>query len=558
MDQPATIAYPPVSIHPPPPVDAMDSASDGRAPLQPKLMRRRFGRYENFEQFNDLSSGHASVGSKSVGKITIDCQFLFRQSQWGVLSDDEFPAGILYLNLSFGPPQGCRLKSATVTVTLDEEDPCLKQYKEGETRRLHKSNCPVQITDWYGPKQLAGQEKSTEKRLLKKLAPELSALGNGFGGLGVEFETAFRQSARWSFNGQLLTGKKGWAYKTLQWQMTENELETQSFRNNKVYTAFTFEHAGQPFLMKVDIEGRLEKWDQRIKSKLTFGGGADSKESRTVTLIDFVEHTRFQQRLDEVARGLPRAMEMKNFEEIPVVVPNSIPATTFQTVNAANAIENRNNTLAAAATATTSAASISPGPETTLPASLQPLRLADVSSDGPFTENSRYPQDLFAGQNRTVRQTRADLTAEAFALVLRGLSDPEQDFPTSFEDVTFSPMAETLVSNTGEMTTDPTEGPGLEGTETKALTAGQVVDHQAVLRILQVPAVVGFLQLLAALMELLGYIPDGDKAPALGLPQPSPRSAHGGYSSQKTSGQDQPAKPEDVWEDALEYVQSPD
>ncbi|KAH8892969.1 hypothetical protein GQ53DRAFT_861301, partial [Thozetella sp. PMI_491] len=288
---------------------------------------RRFGRYGSFRPFGHLSSGHASVGSMSIGKISLDCQFLFRQSQWGVLGDGQFPAGIVYLNLSLGPPQGCRVKSATVTITLDEEDPCLAEYQAD--RRLHKSGCPVQMTDWYGPKQLAGPQESTHVKWTTKMAPEVHAMGVGIGGMGAQKEASFKKSAQWTFNGQLLAGKNTWTYKTLRWDIRENELTAQSFHSNKIYTAFTFEHAGQPFLMKVEMEGKLEKWNDRLKSKIKFGS-SDKKDGRITTLVDFGDYKRFQKRLDEVARGLPRAMEMKNFEEIPVEVPNSIPGITFK------------------------------------------------------------------------------------------------------------------------------------------------------------------------------------------------------------------------------------
>src|SRR3569833_88885 len=95
---------------------------------RPRLMSgmRRFGRFEHFDY---SSSGHASVGSKSIGKINIDAQFMFRKSQWGVLGKERYPAGILYLNLNFGPPQDCRVKSATETITLDEKDQSLTPYQ---------------------------------------------------------------------------------------------------------------------------------------------------------------------------------------------------------------------------------------------------------------------------------------------------------------------------------------------------------------------------------------------------------------------------------------------
>ncbi|KAF5024853.1 hypothetical protein F66182_3092 [Fusarium sp. NRRL 66182] len=293
---------------------------------------RRLGRYEPFRRFDNLSSGHASVGTKQVGKMTVDCRFLFKKSRWGVLGENQFPAGIVYLDLNFGPPQGCRLKNATVTVTLDDEDECLVYYERSTNRLYHESGCPVQMTDWYGPKQLVGEEKSTESKRTMRMTPEVHGMGAGVSGLGVESEKTVKASSRWTFNGQLLPGKETWTYKTLRWDLTDNELESQAFRSSCVHTAFAFEHSGQPFLMKVEIKGKLEKWNHRIRSRLKFGSGTDKDDGQTTTLIDFRELTSFKNPLDELARSLPRAMEVENYEATPVQMPDTLPAS-FQSTS---------------------------------------------------------------------------------------------------------------------------------------------------------------------------------------------------------------------------------
>lgn len=211
---------------------------------QPRLLSAaatRYGRHESFREFGYQSSGHASVGHKSLGKLTIDCEFLFKKSQWGVLGDQKYPAGIIYMNLNFGPPQGCRVKHATVTITLDEADPILEQMKDG--RSTHPSGCPAQMTVWYGPKDLGGQIRTTDVTSTRKLVPEVNVLGNGGGGLGYETKKSFKHQARWSFNGQLVPGQDTWVYKTLKWDLTENELDKQSFHSSTVRTGFAFEHS---------------------------------------------------------------------------------------------------------------------------------------------------------------------------------------------------------------------------------------------------------------------------------------------------------------------------
>ena len=477
---------------------------------------RRFGRYENFEQFDNSSSGHASVGSKSIGKINIDAQFMFRKSQWGVLGKERYPAGILYLNLNFGPPQDCRVKSATVTITLDEQDPSLTPYQSG--RSLHHTHCPVQITDWYGPKQMHGQEKNADVKRVQKLTPEINALGNGAGGVGMESETSFKKSARWSFNGQLLPGKGTWTYKSLRWDLRENELESQTFRNNRVYTAFAFEHAGQPFLMKLEIEGKLEKWNHRVKSKLKFGSSREG-EGRTVTLIDFGEWGKYQQQLQRVAEGLPRAMEMKNFEEIPIEVPDSIPGASFQPVS----VEDADDAAEALRSGTAAAQQI--------PSSDPPAMLVE-----PSRESSR-PSINFRERRYLGAAERTEPTVENFRRALHALSRPvleEDGLPDNVAE-TFSSNAETLAEMEEEEAAEATSTSD-DDRNRKLATASPGLDEATMIKILKIPAMLTILQLLASLMELLGSSSNAEKVVGL-------QASTGNKPSSVNFGQDQEPEP---------------
>ncbi|KAL5617903.1 hypothetical protein FOVSG1_000125 [Fusarium oxysporum f. sp. vasinfectum] len=284
---------------------------------------RRFGRYEPFLRFDHLSSGHASVGSRCVGKMTVDCRFLFKKSRWGVLGESQFPAGILYLDLNFGPPQGCKVKSATVTVTLDDSDECLRSLTSDDGELYHNSNCSLEMTGYFGPQPLLGEEKKTEFRRTMRMTPEVQAMGFGVGGIGGESEKAFKGSSRWTFMGQVLAGKRPSSYKTLKWYLTDNELESQAFRSSCVHTAFAFQHSGKPFLMRVDIEGRLEKWNQRIKNKLKFGSGLNPSEGQTTTLINFEQWKSYDLPLDEYAQQLPKKMWLENYESTPIQMPDT-------------------------------------------------------------------------------------------------------------------------------------------------------------------------------------------------------------------------------------------
>lgn len=307
---------------------ASTPAVGGRA-AQPKLMSsfRRFGRSDNFQP---IGSSTSSIGSRSFGKITVDCQLLFNKSKWGIL--EGLPGGVMYLNLNFGPPQGSRLREATITITLDEQDERLEPYSRSPPHRaLHHSGAAVQVTEWYGPQTLGGEKKSANITSTTKAVPHANILGYGVGGVGHERSKKFLKESRWSFNGQLLRGKRTSTYTTLRWHLTENELDGQSFHNPKIRTAFAFEHSGQPFIMKVEIKGRLQHWHEQLQSNLKFGVDG-AREGKVITLVDFDDYRRFSRGLDGIARGLPRDMEKENLQDIPMEVPDSIPGASLQQV----------------------------------------------------------------------------------------------------------------------------------------------------------------------------------------------------------------------------------
>lgn len=471
---------------------------------------KHYGRYGDFSDFATQSSGHASVGFKNLGKITIDCEFLFEKSQWGVLGHKQFPAGIIYLNLNFGSPRGCRVKSATITITLDENDPVLE--KHNTTRELHPSGCPVQVTTWYGPRELNGQIKTAHMEATKKLVPEVNALGNGAGGLGYESKKQFKHEARWSFKGQHLPGKDTWVYKTLRWDLNENELEQQAFHSSTVRTAFAFEHSGQPFLMKVEIDGRLESWNDRVKSKFRFGSSRD-REHSVVTLLDFKNYKFYTKNLDKVAMGLARAMEMENLQEIPVQIPDEIPGTRFYPAPTSDASDGA-STSATEAIQTVQ----SPGSRPLLGSPAQ------VGAE----------QGLFVPGAGAVPNVPGLPTIEEFREIIEGLSAQQEvqgiRIP-GLESVATTNTERTLIDTDGTSTeVGEPDLPDEKQSQDSANSTGRQVRDQAEptsrasrqdvsgqdgighdgldsAELLKVPAVLVLLQLLARVMHILGYIP---------------------------------------------------
>ncbi|KAK3298908.1 uncharacterized protein B0H64DRAFT_386586 [Chaetomium fimeti] len=293
---------------------------DGQS-TRPALLSKVRGKYgrHDYKRFDNIASTHMRAGRGSIGKVEIDCRFMFTKSRWGVIGESKNPGGIVYLDLDFSQPADCKLQSATITVTLTEDD--------GEEDRIqHRSACPVQFTDHYGPKCIRGPESLVQTRKIQNRTPEVQLFGYGAGGLGVDKEKVVQTSGRWDFSGGIDSTKGSIWYNRLRWTLTENSLEWQPKHNNLFHTAFALEHNATRFYMTVHVSGKLAKLSDKIKSKLKFGekGG---KDQEIVTKIEWAEGYSCPLRLDEVACDLPEAMGYANMTMVPVEIPDALAAS---------------------------------------------------------------------------------------------------------------------------------------------------------------------------------------------------------------------------------------
>ncbi|KAK0671172.1 hypothetical protein QBC41DRAFT_316062 [Cercophora samala] len=283
----------------------------------PELKIKKRGRYgrRDYERFDHIASSHMRAGRGSIGKVEVDCRFMFTKSRWGVLGESQNPAGILYLDLDFHQPPDCKLESATVSVKLTEED--------GEDARVeHRSSCPVKFTDHYGPKHIRGRETLVHTRRIVNRTPNVNVMGYGAGGLGIDKEKTVTGGSRWNFEGHISSTKGSIWYNTLQWELKENTFEYQPSHNNLIHTAFVLEHNATRFYMTVEISGKLAKLSDKFKKKLKFG----DREKEIVTKIEWANGYSCPLRLDRMARELHLQMEYENMARIPMEMPDALPA----------------------------------------------------------------------------------------------------------------------------------------------------------------------------------------------------------------------------------------
>jgi hypothetical protein len=259
------------------------------------------------------------AGRGNIGKVEIDCRFMFTKSHWGVIGESKNPAGILYLDLDFSQPPDCKLESATITVTLTEDD--------GEESRIQpRSACPVQFTDHYGPKCVRGPESLVQTRRTKNRTPEVQLFGYGAGGLGIDKEKSVQTKGRWDFSGYISSTKESIWYNRLRWELKENSLEWQPTHSNLFHTAFALEHNATRFYMTVHVSGKLAKLSDKLKSRLKFGEKG-SKDQEIVTKIEWAEAYSCPLRLDPIAQHLHEAMGYENMTKVPVEIPGALAAS---------------------------------------------------------------------------------------------------------------------------------------------------------------------------------------------------------------------------------------
>ncbi|KAK4458668.1 hypothetical protein QBC42DRAFT_314040 [Cladorrhinum samala] len=310
----------------------------------PTISVRKYG-HNDFERFDEETARgtHLCVGSGSVGKVDVDVKYRWKQSQWGVLGDDKSPAGIVYLDLTFKQPHGYWLKSARVFVTLSEDS---STYALGKARRRDRVSARIrnsinpdydlQLTEHYGPQFLTGTRTVQNVTKLNSLVPSIGAMGMfEVGGMGQASVKAQQRECRWVFKGTVRKPRDSDSLRTLEWELSENELDPAQPHKQDYQTAFAFEHNYRPVFMRVEVEGKLRSKSQNAKHKvahnlLRFSSNPNKKDYSTLTHIDLREGKSFQKNLDPIATSLSRAMEMKNMLDPPLEVPGPTPAHFFQ------------------------------------------------------------------------------------------------------------------------------------------------------------------------------------------------------------------------------------
>lgn len=241
---------------------------------------RKFGRNDLQERQN--ISRDVSIGNSEIGGVSVDCRFIFSKTRLGVLENENEPGGIIYMDLAINQPSKWRLREANISIILDDA-PML------DRRSAEKRNSPEKsvefFQDCYGPKHLVGPELVAEATRNYKFGPQVEAMG--FGGSLGEFGSNITQTRTswWDFQGASKPANaKAHQYTKLTWTMCPNPEAYTTDHPTKFATAFAFSHSYQPFLLRVEIDGKLRHRHQQYKDK-AIGLFTKAKREKPIMLL---------------------------------------------------------------------------------------------------------------------------------------------------------------------------------------------------------------------------------------------------------------------------------
>ncbi|KAH7313827.1 hypothetical protein B0I35DRAFT_435928 [Stachybotrys elegans] len=267
----------------------------GRGPG--RQVARQYGP-SDFARFESLRA--MSAGRQDIGKVDVDCKLRLSDSKCGVLGRSNQPAAIMYMDLAFNQPSDCRLARATVRITLEEHSASPPPYASS-----------LGMTDDFGPHMLCGPLKTEAASSENRLTPFIEYAGVGMGGLGQVESKMSLHERRWTFGGHLVPpnrsaplSMRNGSYRTLQWDLEENSFEPQALHRQVFRTAFVFEHDVTPFVLNVEIDGKLQRRRDRIRH-FSFPQSQRRWDGTTRTLIDLTPQYRPNapsfKRLDQLA-----------------------------------------------------------------------------------------------------------------------------------------------------------------------------------------------------------------------------------------------------------------
>jgi len=269
----------------------MDDTHSKSEPEFYRTVRRKNGRGYGPCDFEEFDRHSACSGHGRLGKVDVSCRFRFEESEWGLIGSKK-PGCIIYMDMAFGVELEHILQSATILVTLESLDEARAEEQQALNRLARQRMFPLsgshaQFTH-FGPHKVDGRETEIEISDTTNIVPSLDVAGFGVGGMGWSRQKSRKYHSRWEFTGQLLGEDEHTSFRTLQWVLKENSLDSPSNHPNEFHTAFALVHGGDSFFIRVQLQGKLLGLKDHLKHKLhklKFGVSGSKEKQSTLTFV---------------------------------------------------------------------------------------------------------------------------------------------------------------------------------------------------------------------------------------------------------------------------------
>lgn len=286
------------------------TAPQSSIPIPSTFLIQKPGKFGLFHPIEQVGP-YVSIASASIGSSSIDCRLDLSKTEFGTFRT--LPGGIIYMDVSITAPQN-NLKSVTITVTLDNQDPDLRRAIWGASasgNAVPRVGIPTTV-EAYGPTFMEIRKKMDTENSLH--VPQ--AMGLGFEGTGAQRTTTMTADFEaWKLSGEFLRGKDLRCC-NVRWHISNNS-DSLFFSPRPIHTGLVFEGGGQPFSLAVEIDGKYSKLSDRIRQTSTQLARANRNSTNQGKILLNWCNAHLHRSLDEVAWSLDEDLKRKNQLQVP-------------------------------------------------------------------------------------------------------------------------------------------------------------------------------------------------------------------------------------------------
>jgi len=265
-------------------------------------------------RYVDICQGQssASLCDLKVDNLRVDCCLLMSKSRWGQLHNQE--SGVMYLDLTFHQPAGCKLSEATITM----------EFFGVDSTDNEAGSSGLEVTEYFGPRMLTGERRECRGYRNTTFNPRIGTpIGLTAEAVSISRSSEVIHASRWKFTGTRLAAEttksssqtRRSRCRQLVWHLEENKLEKQAAQQPTVHSALAFHHNSQPFFLDIRVEAKMHRWRDRFKQSIVFP--PRNRKSYTRSLIEPSKKLEDGESFRDTVLNLEQTMVDMNLHPVP-------------------------------------------------------------------------------------------------------------------------------------------------------------------------------------------------------------------------------------------------